>query len=712
MFKKIMMFGILTGLSQAVELGSVYNDDGSTTFRVYATDADKVEVLVYKSEKSDKYQAYQMSPYTGKEKDPMEKAVAKNTWELRLTDDLEGKYYHYRVNGNTSKPYDTIQSNIIRSNGKNEVFLFNKDYGYMVDTTAKGYMDGNGATVTKSSSGGQTEFRLVKDGDSFDNYYTEVVSPGEYPSRINNYPVSDPYCKEMSPVKNKCRVVTFGEEFDFEPAGERIGFIPGHTVHEVHIKDLTRLMPGIPEKLKGTYLGIAHPKTLKMLHDMHVTTIEFLPVHEFDATAAPPGHINYWGYMTKGFFAVHGAYSSKQKQQRLEFKQAVEALHKAGISVVMDVVYNHTSEGDHRGPNVSHKNLARNEYFRMWNAKQGYFDNATGCGNTCASENPVMRKLILDSLKYWVEQFQIDGFRFDLGAAIDKETFRRIRKELPSDTYLSAEPWVAAGSPQWMRGDLNDIRLGKWNDQYRKSIKGGGGQAGFINGQGNEYDMKVLVRGEHNYFGGSGSFYHTNSGNTNPDSIINEIEVHDGYTLADWLDLYNISEEEKHKRIKLAHTLLLTAVNVPIVHLGQEFARTKKGEHNSYDQDNEINWIDWGLKARNKHLNDFVTGLKKLRSRYDAFHFNQRITDDRIHFLDDRECAGTAFGYKLRGSKYEFIVLINSAPFDGANFDLPEGVWDVISNGEKVHERGLGKVTNNHYYLNPGANTAILRKKL
>ncbi|MCJ8344502.1 hypothetical protein MJH12_03100 [bacterium] len=221
--------------------------------------------------------------------------------------------------------------------------------------------------------------------------------------------------------------------------------------------------------------------------------------------------------------------------------------------------------------------------------------------------------------------------------------------------------------------------------------------------------MKVLVRGEHRDFGGSGNHIDSSHGYTNPYSSISEIEVHDGNTLADFLDKYKVSRKIKNLRMKMAHTLLLTSINTPILHLGQEFARSKGGNHNSYDQDSDINYLQWDTREANKELLDFTVGLKKLRLRFDAFHFHDRITDDRIIFLDDKQNSNRAFGYRLKGSQADFVILLNSDDHQGTDFILPHGTWKVVSNGDKVADHGLGIVTNHHYYLHPGY-TAILRK--
>jgi len=704
----------------ALSLGARFEKEtNQTVFRVYATDAQKVELILYTSEKGDIDFIQPMSKTSLQGSTPLDKLVAGHTYETALKGDFRHSFYHYRVRGNSSLPYEFTGPKQIRVESSNPVhiFLFNKDMGYLEMTSASGYFDSPSKKsetkeprIIRKSEEGRTSFELISKEKNFSSYFIEVMPEGLFPERINDYPVMDPYCKRISTYRNRCEIVNVEEELPKNPDWSGPQFLKGHAIHEVHLKDLTMLLDGIPNEIRGTYQAVAHPKTIRTLKDMQVSTIEFLPLHHFDRFAAPPGHINYWGYMTIGFFALHEPFAAVEGQARIEFKQAVDALHDAGISVVMDVVYNHTSEGDHRGPNVAFKNLARDQYFRMWDAEKGFFHNTTGVGNTCRTESAVMRKLILDSLKFFVDVYNIDGFRFDLGAAIDPITFQEIRRALPKNVLLTAEPWVAAGHGQWQRGDLNEIEVGKWNDHYRKAVKGDYSHPGFINGEPNEMHMRVLVRGESREFGGSGSFIQDYPGNTNPRGVINEVEVHDGHTLWDWLTHVGIPEDQREARIRLSAVLLMTSVNTPILHLGQEFGRSKQGDHNSYDKDSEINYIDWSLKESRAALSNFTTGLKKLRLRHDAFHFENRINDDRLIFIDDQQGSPNAFGYQLKGTGEKFIVILNGSHQKGADFTLPEGIWDVVSNGEQVAPRGLGKVTNQHYYLHP-TSSAILRQK-
>lgn len=714
---KLLLVFVLTSLigfsthADSLRLGAHFSEQANhTEFSVYATQASKVELLVFESKDSTGFEVFELSKVSNTGYKGIDAEVAKNTWSIQLKGSYIGKFYKYRAFGNNGIQHEVDSTGVIVVDTPSaDIFMFHKTMGYMIDTSSHGYMEKYALKVKKEKSGNGLKFSLVNDQESFSDYAYEIVPQGTYPTRINGYLSSDPYCYDLDDKTNRCQVVEFGEEFSFADNEKRLGFQKGHAIHEVHVKSLTKRLKGVPSDIQGTYKAISHPETLKTLRDMGVSSIEFLPIHHFDYTAAPPGHINYWGYMTKSFFAVQPRYATDADRERQEFKEAIAALHRVGISVVLDVVYNHTSEGDHRGPNLSFKNLAREQYFRMHDQNKGYFLNTTGVGNTFASENSASRKLILDSLKFFVNTYQIDGFRFDLGAAIDKRTFEIIREELPKDTLLTAEPWVAEGNPQWQRGELNHIQVGAWNDKYRQALKGGNGSAGFINGEANEYEVKVLVRGEHRNFGGSGNHIDSSHGYTDPYSTISEIEVHDGNTLADWIDKYKVTKKSKSLRMRMAHTILLTSINTPILQLGQEFARSKGGDHNSYDKDSDVNYLQWDTREEYKTLLDFTVGLKKLRLRYDAFHFEKRITDDRIIFLDDKQNSNRAFGYRLKGKTSDFVVLLNSDDHAGVDFNLPQGPWKVVSNGDKVSEHGLGTVTNHHYYLHAGY-TAILKQ--
>tara|TARA_Y100000589_G_scaffold52367_1_gene43590 strand:+ start:3978 stop:6308 length:2331 start_codon:yes stop_codon:yes gene_type:complete len=686
--------------------------ESQTRFSLYATEASSVSVRVYENEGFTDYSMQKVD----KNDSQLSGELVKDSWEYVHPEDLTGKSYHYIIKNENHIPsqlidYQTVEVGTIGV----DLFLFDRDKGYLVDTSSKGFLvskvdnqdvELSGKIIKKIVGVKNTVFK-IKAGYQIEDYFLQLSTEGEFPKRIENYPTAEPYCLDL--LNNNACVIRPKPSRKVK----RIGFKRGHTIHEVHLKDLTFLLDDIPAEIRGTYKAISHPQTLKVLESMQVSTLEFLPLHSFDRSAAPPGHINYWGYMTRGFFALHRAYASDPSRTIEEFQEAVEALHSVGISVIMDVVYNHTSEGDHRGPTVSFKNLARDKYFRMWDAQKGYYLNSTGVGNTCKTESEVMRQLILDSLTYFSDYFGIDGYRFDLGAAIDKQTLREIRAQLPKDTLLTAEPWVAADGAHWGRKDLNEIGLGKWSDGYRQDVRGGSGNSGWINGQGNENSIKVLLRGEDERFGGSGSFVFASPGDINHLSVINEVEVHDGYTLYDWIKNLKVSEDILLARMRLAHTLLMVSVQTPILQLGQEFGRTKKGDKNSYDKDSEINWIDWKRADEEpyKQLNDFTTSLKKLRLHYDAFHFNKRIDDERLLFINDKSNNDSAFGVIMKGSKYEFLVLLNGSDQYGAEFRFYNTVYDLVSNGEKISPRGLSKVQGGHYYLNPYS-SAILRRKL
>ena len=394
-----------------------------------------VKVRIYDKQKYTDYPMQRLHTPHGNLSD----SLAKDSWEYIHPKNLSGSTYHYIIHDKNHIKYKLNDPNTVEvERSQVDIFLFNKTKGYLVDTSAKGYissvidgqeLDSSSKFVSKIKEDDRTIFKLEA-GKQFSDYYVQVSKEGIFPHRIENYPTADPYCLDL--LENNSCVIRSKPNRKVK----RIGFRKGHTIHEVHLKDLTYLLEGVPKEIRGTYKAIGHPETLKVLQDMQVSTLEFLPLHSFDPTAAPPGHINYWGYMTRGFFALHRDYAVDSEQSIEEFQFAVEALHSVGISVVMDVVYNHTSEGDHRGPTVSFENLSRDQYFRMWNTEKGYYLNSTGVGNTCKSESPVMRQLIIDSLSYFSEYFGIDGYRFDLEQLLIKKRFEILGLNCPKTLYL------------------------------------------------------------------------------------------------------------------------------------------------------------------------------------------------------------------------------------------------------------------------------------
>jgi isoamylase len=415
-------------------------------------------------------------------------------------------------------------------------------------------------------------------------------------------------------------------------------------IYEAHVKGFTKMNPQIPESIRGTYAAIGHPVTIKYLKDLGITAIELMPVHHFlnDRHLVENGLTNYWGYNTMGFFAPDCRYSScgVEGEQVTEFKTMVKELHKAGIEVILDVVYNHTGEGSHMGPTLSFRGIDNSSYYRLTEDKRFYMDY-TGTGNTLNANLPNVLRLMMDSLRYWILEMHVDGFRFDLAATLARElhevnrlsAFFDIIHQDPciSQVKLIAEPWdvgeggyqVGKFPPGW----------GEWNGKYRDSIRD------FWSGT----ESSLAEFGDR--ITGSSDLYKLYR---RPTASINFVTAHDGFTLNDLVsynekhneangednndgeshnrswncgvegptDDENINElREKQKRNFL--TTLFLSQGVPMLVAGDEMSRTQKGNNNSYCQDNEISWINW--ETMDKDLMQFTRKLIKLRKEHAAF---------------------------------------------------------------------------------------------
>jgi isoamylase len=416
-----------------------------------------------------------------------------------------------------------------------------------------------------------------------------------------------------------------------------------HTViYEAHVKGLTRTHPGLPEEIRGSYAGIAHPAIIEHLTSLGITAIELMPVHQFiqDGHLVDRGLANYWGYNTIGFFAPHNAYSSSgtRGEQVTEFKTMVKALHAAGIEVILDVVYNHTAEGNELGPTLSFKGIDNASYYRLVDGDQAHYFDTTGTGNSLLVRHPNVLQLIMDSLRYWVTEMHVDGFRFDLAATLARQfhdvdklsAFFDLVQQDPviSQVKLIAEPWDI-GDGGYQVGQFPPL-WSEWNGRYRDTVRDfwRGADAALP-----EFASRLT---------GSADLYQHDR--RRPLASINFVTAHDGFTLRDLVsynDKHNDANGEdgndgennnsswncgaegdtddpailrlRGQQQRNLLTTLLISQGVPMIAHGDELGRTQQGNNNAYCQDNELSWIDWDLDQSQQELLAFTRRLVQLR---------------------------------------------------------------------------------------------------
>ena len=462
--------------------------------------------------------------------------------------------------------------------------------------------------------------------------------------------------RDSAPGMPKCRVI----DPAFTWGDDRRPNTPWHEtiIYELHVKGYTQLHPDVPPKLRGTYAGLVTPAAIEHLQRLGVTAVELMPVHAFvdDRHLIEKGLRNYWGYNSIGYFAPDARYSSSGTVS--EFKTMVKAFHSAGIEVILDVVYNHTAEGSHMGPTLAFRGIDNASYYRLNPQNPRLYVDFTGCGNTLNMQNPRVLQLIMDSLRYWVTEMHVDGFRFDLASALARELhevdrlgafFDIIRQDpVISQAKLIAEPWdlgvggyqVGNFPPGW----------GEWNDKYRDTMraywKGDGGLIG-------EFASRLT---------GSSDLYER--GGRTPHASINFITAHDGFTLHDLVsyndkhndangegnrdghdqnrswncgvegetDDANVNELRARQRRNFIATLLLSQ-GVPMLLAGDEICRTQRGNNNAYCQDNDVSWLDWRLAPEEQGFLQFVRQLIRFRHDHPTFH--------RRHFFQGRPLRGS-----------------------------------------------------------------------
>jgi isoamylase len=430
-------------------------------------------------------------------------------------------------------------------------------------------------------------------------------------------------------------------------------------IYELHVRGFTRLHPGVPEPLRGSYLGLASEPVIEHLKSLGVTAVELLPVHAHaeERHLIDRGLVNYWGYQSIGFFAPETRYGSSfaPLDAVREFKMMVRALHAAGLEVILDVVYNHTGEGSHLGPTLSFRGLDNSVYYRLSPGQASHYEDFSGCGNTLNVRHPQVLKLVMDSLRYWVTEMRVDGFRFDLAPALGRESgsfdpsaafFDAVHQDpVLSRVKMIAEPWDL-GEQGYQVGRF-PAGWSEWNARYRDGVRQfWRGERGLLP------ELATRVAGSSDLYQGAGR---------QPTASVNFVTCHDGFTLLDLVsysrkhneangeqnrdgESNNLSANHgvegpsadpaivaaRHRQVRNFLATLLVSQGVPMICAGDEMGRTQRGNNNAYCQDNEIGWVDWTLTPAQRQLLEFARGLVAVRHAHQVLR-RRRYFDGHGH---------------------------------------------------------------------------------
>ncbi|CAN5664433.1 glycogen debranching protein GlgX [soil metagenome] len=606
-------------------LGATWDGEG-TNFALYSENASEVELCLFDSpDAGEASRSFRIRERTA------------HVWHAYIPEVGPGQYYGYRVNGR----YDPSRG-----------LRFNP-------------------------------FKLL-----IDPYAKALAGRIDYDAHPFSYPFDQPgedwVMDDEDSAWGVPKGVVIDPEFDWQ--GDEPPKIPWHktVIYEAHVKGLTKLHPEVPEEIRGTYAAVSHPAIIEHLKKLGVTALELLPIHEImdDLFLIEKDLKNYWGYNSIGFFAPAGRYAHSRDYgaQVREFKEMVRTLHAAGIEVILDVVYNHTAEGHHLGPTFSFKGIDNPVYYRLMPDDLRYYRDYTGTGNSLNMMHPQSLKLVMDSLRYWITEMHVDGFRFDLAATLARElhdvdklsAFFDIIHQDPviSQVKLIAEPWDI-GEGGYQVGNF-PVLWAEWNGRYRDTVRG------YWHGEpGTVAELGYRLTGSSDLYESDGR---------RPHASINFIIAHDGFTLNDLVSYnekhneangegnrdgenhnrsYNFGVEgptddpeinrqrEKQKRNFL--TTLLLSQGVPMICGGDEMGRTQQGNNNAYAQDNEISWLDWELTEEQQELLEFTRRLARLREEHPVFH--------RRHFFQGR---------RIRGSELEDLTWLRP---DGV--EMTEEEWNT-----------------------------------
>ena len=494
-----------------------------------------------------------------------------------------------------------------------------------------------------------------------DPYAKAIAGNVDWKAPIFPYDIAsgDPMKKdEQDSARGVPKSVVIHDPFDWSDDTPPEIALPDSVIYETHVKGFSYRNPDVPKELRGTYAGLAHPSSIEYFKNLGITAVELMPVHHYidEGNLVDKGLRDYWGYNTLGYFAPMSRYSSSGDQggQVREFKEMVKALHAANIEVILDVVYNHTCEGNHMGPMLSWKGVDNATYYRLMQDDPKFYMDYTGTGNSLNVRNPQVLKMIMDSLRYWVTHMHVDGFRFDLAATLARELHDVSRLSSFFDTIhqdptlaekkLIAEPWDV-GEGGYQVGQF-PVLWAEWNGKYRDTVrrfwKGDGGMLS---------DFAYRLTGSSDLYQFDGR---------KPYASINFITAHDGFSLCDLVsynqkhneangednrdgsdnnDSWNMGaegptddpaiNEARERQMRNFLATLMLSQGVPMLTMGDEIARSQMGNNNTYCQDSELSWMDWNLDDRRKRLREFTCKIIRLRLEHPNLH--------RRKFFQDRE---------------------------------------------------------------------------
>lgn len=669
--------------------------------------------------------------------------------------EIFGKNRSVKADKNLNDYYSTKKLGSFFENGKTIFRIFCPSANKVKLFLFQNPSDENALNIVEMKKDDEGVWETILDEEVPNLFYGYKVAQ-ENDVNFESLPLCvDPYSKAVTSYTNYYnprKSIVFQEEYDWE--GD--SWIPQNwrdlIIYEMHIRDMSA-HPSANAVNPGTYKGLVEDNNggINYIKELGVNTVELLPAQEFGNVEIPfedsldgkynswnPYERNHWGYMTAAFFAPSSYYAENWDQMKMnewmgkdarqvsEFKDMVKAFHKKGIAVMMDVVYNHLSE--YELGNL--KEIDKEYYFRL--NDKGEFIAKSYCGNDLKTERPMMRRLIIDSIIYWMTEYHIDGFRFDLGKLIDWETLEEIIREarkINPNVIFVAEPWGGGYDPKGfsLRG------WGSWNDQIRNGVKGENPKNGhgwiFGKWYGNNNKKRIksyidgtLLKYKHGLF-------------QKPEHSVNYLESHDGYTLGDFVRIgtkivdphQKIKNVEKNVKLtphqlkinKLSAMFLFVSQGITMIHSGQEFARSKviaidenvqdqeqgQLDHNSYNKDNNTNYINFDHAKVNEDLLKYYKGLIELRKTHKAF---RRANSEEINFIDALHNE-FALGFFITKSSDTFLVFMNADQNQSESFKLPEGEWEVLANKDLAGPEELYSVSGNIEI--PAISGMVLKKK-